>query len=127
MAQYIIKEIRDNVGISKDNPSFSTFDLLVDLNGVVKWISVPHEIYFPWAIKDSEKLEKYLEKNNFDNFEQAISDLTSLDYDWNKQLTRYIDKCYPKKLFNILPEYFPDGTKDNKKDKFDFDEDDEDF
>ena len=118
---YILKEIRDNVGIEQNHPSFSTFDILAERDGITKWLSIPHELYFPWALKESKQLELYIEKHNFKDWEEAIEDLNSLEYDWNKNMSRYVERYYPKRLFDILPEYFPDKF-DNQFNDLDDDE-----
>jgi len=116
---YTLKEIRDNIGIDKNHPSFSTFDVLAETNGIKKWLSIPHELYFPWALKESKQLCNYIEKHNFKTWEDAIEDLNSLDYDWNKNMSRYVDKYYPKRLFDILPEYSPDKLGNQIEDDLD--------
>ena len=121
---YTIKELRDNIGIDKDHPSFATFDVLTEYKGDTRWLSVPHELYFPWALMDSQTLQDYIEKRNFKNWEDAIKDLTELEYDWLTQMTKYIEKYYPKKEYEILPRYNPD--KLNGQLEFDDDDDIED-
>jgi hypothetical protein len=125
MKSYVIKKYLDNIGVDKNNPSHKTFDILVEYDGKIKWVSVPHDLYFTWAIKDSEKLEKYVENHMFENWEDVITDLTSLDYNWNKELKRYIDKVYPKRLFAILHEYNPESFNEESNNLFDDDDDDE--
>lgn len=114
---YKVKEIRDNVGISKDHSSFSTFDVLTELDGNSKWISVPHELYFPWALMDSKKLQEYMDKKDFKNWEEAIKDLTELDYDWTAQMTRYIERNYAKRQFPALPYFNPDKEDGDHEDE----------
>lgn len=117
--EYKIKEIKDNTKVDRDNPSYCTFDVLVEYDGKTKWISVQHTDYFVWAMLDSKSLESYIENKNFKNWDDTIEDLSELNYDWDKEMIRYLEKFYPKRVFMILPEYDADSF-----DIFDFDEDD---
>jgi len=124
MAQgYFIKEIRDNVGVDEKHPTSCSFDVLVEYDGKAKWISIQHTDYFVWAMMDSKKLELYIDNRNFKDWDCAIQDLTELNYDWNAEMVRYLDKKYPKRLFQVLPEY----NSDKLGDSFDDWDDDEDF
>ena len=119
---YVIKEIRDNVDVKPNHPSFGTFDVLAEYNGVVKWVSVHHEEYFPWAIEDSANLQAYIAKKKFKTWEDAVKDLSELDYNWFAQMTRYVEEFYKKDTFLALPQYNLNPFAD---DFDDFDEDDE--
>ena len=61
--------------------------------------------YFVWAMHESKKLELYIESKNFGNWDDAIIDLTELNYDWNVEMARYMEDMYPKKIFLVLPKY----------------------
>lgn len=118
---FIVKEFKDNVGLDVSNPSYYTFDIYAELDGTSKWLSVPYELFFPWIIRESKTLEKYIDNHKFKNWEDVILDLNSLDYNWNKNLAAYIEKFYHKKLFDILPTYCPETFDDLHNDEDDDD------
>ena len=118
MAGYTIIDIKDNIGAEANNPSADTFDVLAEYEGIKKWISIEHTSYFVWAMHDSNKLELYIESRNFKNWEEAIQDLTELNYDWKHEMAKFMESQYPKKIFLVLPIY-------EATDLQDFDDDDE--
>ena len=120
MAGYTVIEVRDNVGIERNNASSDTFDVLVEFHGHKKWISIEHTSFFVWAMHESKNLELYIESRNFRNWEEAIQDLTELNYDWSAEMAKYMESQYPKKIFIVLPIYKADDLNDY------LDEDDED-
>ena len=117
--KYKIKELKNNIDVDIKHPSSSTFDILTEYNSNLRWLSVPHELYFQWALLNSKPLELYIESKNFLNWEAAINDLIELNYDWNTEMGKYLDEKYKKKHFLLLPEYSPDSFED------DFDDDDD--
>ena len=120
---YTVKQVRDNVTVHPTHPTAGTFDVLAEYNSDVRWISVPYDLFFKWALSNSKTLELYIEKHKLKTWEDIIKDLNELEYDWNANMVKYMDKYYAKRLFKLLPQY----NADNLGDKFmnDFDEDDD--
>lgn len=120
---YTVIEIRNNIDLKREHKIFATFDILAQLDGTKKWISIHYDTFFTWALLDSESLQRYIDGKNFPSWKEVIIDLTELDYDWNKQMERYMDSYYSKKLFLVLPEYNADNL--NPFISFDGDDDDD--
>lgn len=117
---YELKEIRDNIELDKDSPSYCTFDVLTELEGEKKWLSIPYDLYFDWASKYNESLAKYINKPEFSDYHKVIEDLLELEFDFKTSLLEYITDCYKERVFKKLPGYNPD-----KLFGFDDDEDDD--
>jgi len=118
---YTLKEIRDNIQLHKDNPSYCTFDVLTELEGGRKWLSIPYDLYFEWTSKDNEKLSNYISKPEFFDYHKVIEDLLELGFDFEKSLLKYITACYKETVFKKLPGYNPDNLFDS-----DYNDDDDD-
>ena len=121
---YKVVEVRNNIESKREHKLFSTFDIFVQLEENRKWISIHHDSFFTWALLDSNNLQHYIESKNFPSWKEVIQDLTELEYDWKKEMGRYMDSYYSKKLFNALPEYNADNL--NPFTSFDGDDDDDD-
>jgi hypothetical protein len=105
---YILEEIRYNLELENSHPSFFTFDVLTNLDGDKRWLSVPYELYFEWVMKENESLGKYINQPKFKNLRQVIKDLIDLEFDFNESITKYIHAFYTYKIFKSLPTYNPD-------------------
>lgn len=116
---YTIKELRDNIELGEDNPSFCTFDVLTELDGERKWLSIPYDLYFDWASQKNDSLAKYINKPEFKNHHDIISDLIELGFDFEESMSNYIENFYTHSVFKKLPTYNPDKF-------YDFLEDDDD-
>jgi len=106
---YTLKEIRDNIQLDRDNPSYCTFDVLTELDGESKWLSIPYDLYFEWASSDNENLSKYINKPEFFDYHKVIEDLLELGFDFKTSLLKYITSCYRASVFKKLPGYNPDN------------------
>jgi hypothetical protein len=118
---YQLIEIRENSNLEDDNPSCYTFDVLTELDGERKWLSIPYELYFQWVEQSNKKLDGYIKKINFNNDVQIIKDLEELGFNFALSLSEYIHQFYSESIFKKLPNYDPDKFFD-----YDFFEDDED-
>lgn len=118
---YQLIEIRENSNLEHDNPSCYTFDVLTELDGERKWLSIPYELYFQWVEQSNKKLDDYIKKINFDNDVQIIKELEELGFNFAASLSEYIHSLYSESVFKKLPNYDPDKFFDH-----DFFEDDED-
>lgn len=105
---YTIKELRDNIELEEDNPSFCTFDVLTELEGESKWLSIPYDLYFDWASQNNDSLAKYINKPEFKNHHDIISDLIELGFSFEESMLNYIENFYTRSVFKKLPTYDPD-------------------
>lgn len=109
-----ILELRTNEdACSITSASYATFDVKLTLatGGPVKWVSVPHELFFEYLICCNPNLYDYIE--NFlkgEPTEIVVYDLLDLGYDFEPDLLQYIEAKYSKEVFKILPSYDPDFT-----------------
>jgi hypothetical protein len=107
---YKILELRKNIDLNKNHPSFYTFDVLVTLikENEEKWLSVPYEMYFEWVLKNNKKLSKYIEKREFAHHLHLLSDLDEIGFKFEESLMEYINIYYPENIYLMLPCYYPD-------------------
>lgn len=117
---YNLIEIRENSSLENSNPSCYTFDVLTELDGERKWLSIPYELYFKWVEQSNKKLDDYIKKINFENDVQIIKELEELGFNFAESLLVYITQFYSPNVFKKLPNYDPDKFQD-------FFEDDDDF
>lgn len=117
---YKLIEIRENSNLEQNSPSYYTFDVLTELDGEMKWLSIPYELYFQWVEENNENLYNYIKKINFKNDIQIIKDLEELGFNFGESLLGYITKFYSESIFKKLPTYDPDKLFDHN-----FFEDDE--
>lgn len=110
---YKIIEIRDNSNLDRDNPSFYTFDVLTELDGERKWLSIPYELYFQWIEKTDAKLTGYIKKINLKNEVEIIKNLVELELDFKETMISYIQTLYSEIVFKKLPTYNPDKFFDH--------------
>lgn len=109
---YKILEFRDNSQLKEEHVSFYTFDVLTELEGEKKWLSIPYDLYFDWIKENNKNLQSYIENNKFKNLIHIIIDLKELDFDFKKSLLDYISFFYSKSIFKKLPEYDVDNLFD---------------
>jgi hypothetical protein len=119
---YKLIEIRENSNLEQNNPSYCTFDVLTELDGMMKWLSIPYELYFQRVEENNKNLYNYIKKINFNNDIQRIKDLEELGFNFGESLLEYITKFYSENVFKNLPTYDPDKLFDHNF----FEEDDED-
>ena len=107
---YRILKFRDNVNVHISHPSFGTFDLNVELvsTGLVKWVSVPHELFFEYLQTANTSLHSYVENKNFFTWEDAILDLYELGYSFEEDMLKYLQVKYSKFIFETMANYNPD-------------------
>jgi hypothetical protein len=105
---YRLIEVRENSNLEHDNPSCYTFDVLTDLEGERKWLSIPYELYLKWVEQNKKKLDNYIKKNKFNNEIQIIKDLEGLGFNFSESLSEYIHQFYSENIFRKLPTYDPD-------------------
>lgn len=105
---YKIKELRSNTELNYNDPSFCTFDVLTELDGESKWLSIPYELYFEWSSQNNSGLAKYINKPEFKTHKDIILDLNELGFDFKESMLDYINNFYSKNIFEKLPTYDPD-------------------
>lgn len=107
---YSILEFRDNIGVHVSHPSFGTFDIRVKLieTDLIKWVSIPHELFFEYLKNCNPSLHEYVDSRNFFTWEDAIADLYELGYSFNQDILKYLTAKYSKFIFNTMATYNPD-------------------
>jgi len=112
---YKILELFENTDVTHHHPSFGTFDVKVELidTGLVKWVSIPHELFFEYIKNCNPTLYQYVDSNNFVTWEDTIDDLYELGYEFEPDLLKYLEVNYSKFIFESMTECYYDPNSNN--------------